>query len=662
MTLIRRFAAALGIVAMLAMPAAAGTPAPLGPQAPPAPTTATAAAAPASPAGAHDLTATDVDTWLDGLLPYSLERGAIAGAVVVVVKDGRVLTERGYGYADVAKRVRVDPARTMFRVGSTSKLFTWTAVMQLVQAGKIDLDADVNRYLDFKIPPAFGKPVTMRNLMTHTAGFEETLKNLIHFDPKGLRSLRDTVADWVPTRLYPPGTQPAYSNYGAALAGYIVQRVSGEKFDDYIARHVLAPVGMAHSTFAQPLPAQFRPQMSNGYSTADEDPQPFELVDAAPAGALSTTGADMAQFMIAHLNQGGPLLRPETARLMHSRADQPIPGLPGMALGFYQESGNGLNIIGHGGDTVWFHSDLHLYLDKGVGLFMSFNSRGKDDAVYPLRAKLFQEFTDRYFPAPQPDLPTANTAHAHGAAMVGQYLSSRRAMSSWARLFYLPGQTRVTLNPDDTITVSSLTNAAGNPIKWREVGPWRWHEVGGKAWLGARVENGRVVSFADDEMAPIMTMLPAPTTMNGAWILPALLAAILVMLLTLIAWPVTALVRRHYRQPALLAGRALTLHRATRVTALLFVVIAGLWFAFISLLGMSLVYLDGRLDPWMRLAQILSIGALIGTLLCCWSAWRVVTGERRWPAKLWSVAIALAALFLSWFLIVMHLIPSSLNY
>jgi hypothetical protein len=419
---------------------------------------------------------------------------------------------------------------------------------------------------------------------------------------------------------------------------------------------------MAHSTFAQPLPAQFRPLMSNGYSSADEDPQPFELVDAAPAGALSTTGADMAQFMIAHLNQGGPLLRPETARLMHSRADQPIPGLPGMALGFYQESGNGLNVIGHGGDTVWFHSDLHLYLDKGVGLFMSFNSRGKDDAVYPLRAKLFQEFTDRYFPAPQPDLPTAKTAHAHGAAMVGQYLSSRRAMSSWARLFYLPGQTRVTLNPDDTITVSSLTNAAGNPIKWREVGPWRWHEVGGKAWLGARVENGRVVSFADDEMAPIMTMLPAPTAMNGAWILPALLAAILVMLLTLIAWPVTALVRRHYGQPALFAGRALTLHRATRVTALLFVVIAGLWFAFISLLGMSLVYLDGRLDPWMRLAQILSIGALIGTVLCCWSAWRVVTSERRWPAKLWSVAIVLAALFLSWFLIVMHLIPSSLNY
>jgi len=608
------------------------------------------------------MTAQDVNAWLDGLMPYSLQRGAIAGAVVVVVKDGAILTKRGYGYADVAKRIPVDPDRTMFRVGSTSKLFTWTAVMQLVQQGKIDLDADVNRYLDFKIPPAFGKPVTMRDLMTHTAGFEETLKNLLHVDPKAMRSLREVVADWVPDRLYPPGTQPAYSNYGCTLAGYIVQRVSGEKFDDYVARHIFAPLGMTHATFVQPLPAKFRPLMSNGYSTSNEDPEPFELVDAAPAGALSITGLDIAKFMIAHLNQGGPLLHPDVARLMHSQADEPIPGLPGMALGFYQESGNGLNIIGHGGDTVWFHSDLHLYLDKGVGLFMSFNSRGKEAAVYPLRAKLFQEFTDRYFPAPHPDLPTAPTAKAHGAAMVGQYLSSRRAMSSWARLFYLPDQTSVSLNADDTITVSSLTDAAGDPIRWREVGPWQWHEVGGEGRLNALVKDGHVVSFANDEIAPIMGFLPAPFAMNGAWIVPAVMIALLVMLLTLIAWPVVALVRRHYDRPAVLAGRSLMLHRGARVTALLFIGIAAMWFSFIALLSASLLYLDGRLDPWMRIAQVLSIFAIAGAALCCWNAWHVLTDKRSWWTKLWSVVIALAALFLTWFLIVMHLIPSSLNY
>ena len=129
--------------------------------------------------GGRELTAEDVNAWLDGFLPYALGKGDIAGAVVTVVKDGQVLTNRGFGYADVEKRSPVIPDRTLFRPGSVSKLITWTAVMQQVEQGKIDLDADVNRYLDFKIPPYEGKPVTMRQIMTHTAGFEEQLKDLI---------------------------------------------------------------------------------------------------------------------------------------------------------------------------------------------------------------------------------------------------------------------------------------------------------------------------------------------------------------------------------------------------------------------------------------------------------------------------------------------------
>lgn len=654
----RRTIATLAAILTLAVPiapaaSAAQDPAPAQP-APPL--------SPSPSQSAHSLTATDVDTWLDGLMPYGLQSGAIAGAVVVVVKDGKVLTKRGFGYADVEKGIRVDPDRTLFRVGSTSKLFTWTAVMQLVQAGKIDLDADVNRYLDFKIPPAFGKPITMRNLMTHTAGFEETLKHLIGVDPDKLRTLHESVTDWVPERIYAPGAEPAYSNYGAMLAGYIVQRVSGEKFNDYVTRHIFAPLGMPNATFAQPLPDRFKPFVSNGYETADGAAQPFELIDPAPAGALSITGSDIARFMIAHLNGGPPLLDPRIATMMHSRVNQPVPGLPGMALGFYQEDGNGLNIIGHGGDTVLFHSDLHLYLDKGVGLFMSFNSRGKNDAAYPLRAKLFEEFTDRYFPARHADLPTASTARAHGEAMAGTYLSSRRAVSSWARLFYLPSQTSVSRNPDDTITVSTMTNAAGVPIRWREVGPWQWQEVGGEGRLAAVVRDGKVVSFANAEIAPIMVYMPAPFALDGAWIIPALVAALLVLLLTVIAWPTVALVRRHYGRRGPLSGRALQLHLATRATAALYVVIAGMWFTFIALLSASLLYLDGRLDLWMRIAQILSLVAIAGTVLVCWNMWVALRDGRGWFAKLWSIAIALACLFMTWFVIAQNLIPSSLNY
>src|SRR6202034_3191705 len=182
-------------------------------------------------------------------------------------KDGQVLTERGFGYADMAARKRVDAATTMFRAGSISKLFTWTAVMQLVEQGKIDLDADVNQYLDFKIPPREGQPVTMRNLMQHVAGFEEQAKGIISEDPKapGFETL---LKQWVPQRVFAPDSTPAYSNYGASLAGYIVQRVSGESFDAYVEKHIFQPLDMQHSTFRQPLPPELAPLMSKGYELA----------------------------------------------------------------------------------------------------------------------------------------------------------------------------------------------------------------------------------------------------------------------------------------------------------------------------------------------------------------------------------------------------------
>src|SRR5882757_8698287 len=227
------------------------------------------------------LTAEDANAWLDGYMPYALHTGDIAGAVVAIVKDGDVLTERGYGYSDVEKQTPVDPKRTLLRPGSVSKLFTWTAVMQLVEQGKIDLDADINQYLDFKIPARDGQPVTMRNIMQHTAGFEEQAKGIISTNPKapGFEAL---LKQWVPNRVFAPGTTPAYSNYGASLAGYIVQRLSGESFDSYIGKHIFAPLDMQLSSFRQPLPANLAPLMSKGYKQASQDPQPYEIVGPAP--------------------------------------------------------------------------------------------------------------------------------------------------------------------------------------------------------------------------------------------------------------------------------------------------------------------------------------------------------------------------------------------
>jgi CubicO group peptidase (beta-lactamase class C family) len=170
----------------------------------------------------HPLTEEDAASFLDGIVPYGIQRGAIAGAVVVIVKDGRILVAQGYGYADAEKRKPVVAAETIFRPGSISKLFTWTSVMQLVAAGQLDLDRDVNDYLDFKIPPKFGQPITLRNLLTHTPGFEDGISEAFVTQPDKLVSLRDYLAKHIPARIFPPGKVVAYSNYGASLAGYIV--------------------------------------------------------------------------------------------------------------------------------------------------------------------------------------------------------------------------------------------------------------------------------------------------------------------------------------------------------------------------------------------------------------------------------------------------------
>ncbi|WP_231733785.1 serine hydrolase domain-containing protein, partial [Sphingomonas sp. CCH9-H8] len=365
----------LAVAALLALTVAIPASTQQAPLVPQPAAVAAPAVPPATPAGLDKLTKTDVDAWLDGYMPYALARGDIAGAVVVVVKDGAVVTQRGFGYADVAKRAPVDPATTLFRPGSTSKLFTWTAVMQQVEAGKIDLDADINTYLDFKIPPYGDKPITMRHLMTHTAGFEEIIKGLLAFDIQ-LKPLGDILKERIPERIYAPGTTPAYSNYATALAGYIVERVSGQSFDTYVERNIFDRLGMRYASFRQPLPAKLKPFMSQGYELGSGKAQRFEIIGMAPAGAMSASGADMAKFMLAFLDQGGPLLKPATTAQMLKAQNFSVKGANQMALGFYEDWINGRRAVGHGGDTVYFHTDLKIFPAEKVGIFISVNSQG----------------------------------------------------------------------------------------------------------------------------------------------------------------------------------------------------------------------------------------------------------------------------------------------
>jgi CubicO group peptidase (beta-lactamase class C family) len=673
MRLAHMICTALGALSF-ALPALAQTgQAPVAPPNPLAPSQArTAVASPLVPVAATSpqLTRADLEGWLDGYMPYALQRGDVAGAVVVVVKDGQILLQKGYGYSDVAKRTPVDPETTLFRPGSVSKLFTWTAVMQQVEQGKINLDADINTYLDFKMPARDGKPITMRNLMTHTAGFEEAIKDLMGKDIKVVPALGPYLKRWTPTRIFAPGEVPAYSNYATALAGYIVTRTSGQPFDDYIEQHIFQPLGMTHASFRQPLPASLQPFMSKGYKVGSGKEEPYEYLAPAPAGSLAASGADMGRFMIAHLQNGtyngAQILKPETAILMHTSATTIVPGVNRMMLGFYETNINGHRVIAHGGDTQVFHSYLHLFLDDNVGLYVSVNSAGKAGAAGSIRNSLFEGFADRYFPAgaPAPSEVDAKTAAEHAKLIASQrYFSSRRMESSFLSTSNMMGQTTVKVNDDGTITVAGFNGNNGAPIKWREIKPFVWQDVAGRDKLGAQVKDGKVTMFTFDQVSPFMMWMPVPAAKSTAWLNPALGVGLVALLLTALLWPVAAIVRRRYRTAFPLEGRAAKSYRLVRLASIVTLVVFGLFITTFIKAMSDFSMLSSALDGWITTLHILAIIAFVGgALVGLWNLFVVWTGQRSWFAKLWSLVLALSFLVVLWFGVVFHWVGLGTGY
>ncbi|HEY5754494.1 MAG TPA: serine hydrolase domain-containing protein, partial [Steroidobacter sp.] len=590
----------------------------------------------------HPLTRENVDAWLDGLIPRALQAGDIAGGVVVIVKDGEILTERGFGYADVAAKVPVDARTTVFRPGSISKTFTWTAVMQLVEQGKLDLDVDINRYLDFSMPAYDGQPMTMRHVMTHTTGFEEKIKDIV--GSTSAPSLESYVKDWIPRRIFPPGVVPAYSNYASTLAGYVVERVSGEPFDDYIDSHVLGPLGMTQSTFRQPAPARLRPLLSKGYVRASEPAQYFEYMGPAPAGSLSATGHDMAKFMIAHLQNGAygneRILAQETAIQMHAIQPKVYPALHGMALGFYEHSRNGHRVIAHNGGTQFFHSDMHLFLDDGVGVFISLNSPGIDGAASGLHEALFHGFADRYFPASAEqtsDGVDRTTAVEHARLVAGTWEDSRRSNSTILRILGLLGPLTISANDDGTI---SFPVPRLGVQRWREVEPFVFRNIDGPDKIQVLLKDGRPVMLGLD-MAPPVAFQPAPAWRSPSWVTPALLIAIVSLLIAGMSWPIGALLRRKYGVGSPYSGRAAKIYHTSRALSL---AASLLMFATLA----TLIYMTGGYDrlssgmdtPLLLLkvaamiAFVAAVPAAIYDLIVCWPL------RRSWFSKLWSINVA----------------------
>jgi hypothetical protein len=365
--------------------------------------------------------------------------------------------------------------------------------MKMVEQGRLDLHTDINQYLDFHIPDTFEEPITLAHLLTHTPGFEDIgLRTLVRSQSE-LVPLGQYLAENIPTRSRPPGQVAAYSNYGAALAGYIVERTTGLTFAQYMQDYILSPLEMNDSTVFQPLPPALASQMSSGYIYAQGRFQAgdYEYINLAPAGALSSTADDMANFMIAHLQNGSfkdrQILRPETVELMHSQQFVHHPDLSGMTYGWMEYYTHNQRLIWHGGDTLYFHTALVLIPEDNVGFYVSYNSLEGAQA----RSYFMQAFLDRYYPVPDPPSPSPPQDFSERVGrLAGTYQVTRASTTTAEKLLLLFQPVFVSAAPGNLL---QLTNLGGQPSLWEEVEPLVFRQFDGTDLLiFSEDENGQV--------------------------------------------------------------------------------------------------------------------------------------------------------------------------
>ncbi|HTL19666.1 MAG TPA: hypothetical protein VL220_03020, partial [Steroidobacteraceae bacterium] len=398
------------------------------------------------------------------------------------------------------------------------------------------------------------------------------------------------------------------------------------------------------------------------------EPGAFEIVGPAPAGSLSSPGEEMAHFMIAHL-QGGEyhgkrILSAATAQMMHDSPLTLLPPLNRMELGFFETNVNGHEVIGHLGDTEYFHTSLHLFMQEGVGLYVSFNSLGKEAAAGSLRGALFQDFADRYFPAPRPESRVdAKTAAAHAALMTGSWTNSRNSQSSFLSLIGFLGQVKMGVDKNGELLVPALTGLNDEPRHWVEIAPFVWLDTGSHDRLAAKVVDGKAVRWSFDLLSPFMVFDRVPWYENSAWLKPLAIASVVALLLTALLWPVTYWVRRRYEAPLRLDAPSLKAYRWSKIAAILILVALGLWTLTLALMIKNNNYLDGRLDGLLWLDEIFGTLAFIGGLIAMlWNLRAVWAGERRWPARVWSVVLSVSALMVLWVALAFKLVHFGTNF
>ncbi|MDQ0193623.1 serine hydrolase domain-containing protein [Paenibacillus wynnii] len=367
----------------------------------------------------------ELETFTDVFMKRSMQEHHVPGAVVSIVRDGRTTFIKGYGYADLDRQVPADPYKTVFRLGSISKLITATAVMQQYEAGRLDLHEDIKRYIpDLKLSYIDGKPITAHHLLTHTAGFYESIFG-VGGDREKQLPLAEAIKNGLPDLVRKPGEQIAYSNQGSSLAGYLVEKVTNQPYEKTVEDSIFKPLHMNHSSFRL---QESDPYLAKNYSYAKDNYRllPYSYIHHAPAGAFNSTAEDMTRFMITHLQQGRyddtRLFSEQTADLMHRTQFTVNRKMPGMAYGFFERYQNGLRLIEHDGGIDGFVSYLYLIPTEKTGIFISTNSGGGGK----LTEQFIGAYLDRFYPMKQTSAPVANPTPVNELRkMEGYYIPNR---------------------------------------------------------------------------------------------------------------------------------------------------------------------------------------------------------------------------------------------
>lgn len=616
---------------------------------------------------ATGLRSADLEAFFDGMIPLEMSKGDIAGGAIVVVKGDRVLFQKAYGYANVAKKRKFSVA-TLVRPGSISKLFTWTAIMQLVERKRIRLDDDINDYLDTKVGAECGR-ITIRNLMTHTAGFQEAIKNIYFYAPTRPSSIGEYLRhNPAPHCIFRPGTVIAYSNYGATLAGHIVERVSGMPFETYIKRFIFEPLEMRHSTFQQPLPDYARNLASSGYSNTQEPERPEEVIQVSPAGGLWSSPEDIAKFVIAQLNggeRGGKhILQPETVRLMQSHQLSAAPGFNGFALGFYEMSRNGHRVVSHAGDTRYFHSDMYLLPSEHVGIFVTFNSSGNDDASEALNKAIYRAFMDRYFPAGETkSAPTLPAMKRDAQRVSGSYIVSRRNEVTFLRLtnIFRPGtEFAISTAPDGTLTTGQFVGLDGHAEHWREIGPLLYQSTTNSDRMKFVLDaSGQIVLMTTDADIPVYVSQPVPWLEDARFILPLLQ---LMLGIFLLMGAVRPLIFISPLQKWFNLGIFSIKDAVIALWCLLNLGLTYAWYSLIVAPRLSPSFSDS-LDPWLITLYSLGWLSVAGAIFTTYATWRILRSPHSLLlSRIGAIVASIAGAFFVVFLVVFHLLNFALSY